>query len=650
MKKLLILLLCFVLPLVNIPMVQAQARTKLNPALTSNGGDLTYLGAFAMPLSVNGSGTGYGSGLALRRVGGQVRLFSTAMYAGSPNQYPLYEVTPPVLTQSAPWNTATVVNTWGTAFSSLQSAMSTNDINGLYWDETDSRLYVSSYNVLNYGGRPTASACTSVGSPWACCTGSGSGPNCQYTPSLGYVTLGDDGSGTSMPHGPWGFSGRSVQMVDYGVLRIPPNGGDALDTVLGSKHLAAGFGGYGSVMDNPVVSMGPSLTAFDPSLLTSGNAQGYVSNTPLVGYPHSTWESGARPTIDRCWRPDDFIDDTYALSDPDNSFLNNGIPAIAKCYSGDESVVWQGYSITSTSRQSLNMQCAGQNFTQDCNGNTINYTQPNTPSATVAITTKHWAQGEAFWDADFVRQAGAWIQTTNKEGLLFGAYFMTGHGFYQCSNLGTQGAETAFLVYSRDDINNVANGSIAQDQIQPTRTMFPFPGQNASTAGYTPPPYGIIGMAYDPIDQNLYIGLQFASSIPINAWSTMLVYVYHVNDSSGDDSRPPVMSNPLPSGMQSCSSNPLSVSLQVTTDEGATCKYSTSDVSYDAMANIYSTGTESTAHSQLISLTCGSSHTYYSRCKDSSGNIDTASATHSFNIGELATPDGFFQAGWFGES
>ena len=105
----------------------------------------------------------------------------------------------------------------------------------------------------------------------------------------------------------------------------------------------------------------------------------------------------------------------------------------------------------------------------------------------------------------------------------------------------------------------------------------------------------------------------------------------------GGDTTPPVMSSPLPSGVQTCTGTPQTITLQLTTDEAATCKYSVSDATYANMANTYSTGTGTTSHSQSLSLACGASYTYYSRCMDTTGNVDASSATHSFSISSAGT-------------
>lgn len=102
----------------------------------------------------------------------------------------------------------------------------------------------------------------------------------------------------------------------------------------------------------------------------------------------------------------------------------------------------------------------------------------------------------------------------------------------------------------------------------------------------------------------------------------------------GADTDPPSMSSALPSGSQMCTSNPRNVTLQLTATDSSTpvtCKYDTSDVTYATMANTYGT-VVGTTHSQVVSLACNASYTYYSRCQDSVPNTNTSSVTTSFSI------------------
>ena len=70
--------------------------------------------------------------------------------------------------------------------------------------------------------------------------------------------------------------------------------------------------------------------------------------------------------------------------------------------------------------------------------------------------------------------------------------------------------------------------------------------------------------------------------------------------------------------------------LEATTDETATCKYDTSDISYDTMANTFAT-TDSTTHTQSLTLVDGT-YSYYVRCMDNYDNKNQESNSTSFEV------------------
>ncbi|RKY37203.1 MAG: hypothetical protein DRP78_01645, partial [Candidatus Omnitrophota bacterium] len=88
-----------------------------------------------------------------------------------------------------------------------------------------------------------------------------------------------------------------------------------------------------------------------------------------------------------------------------------------------------------------------------------------------------------------------------------------------------------------------------------------------------------------------------------------------------NDTTSPTRSNGQPTGTLSSGTNHISISL--TTNEDATCKYSvTSGTVYGLMGNLLSTG--GTTHSTTVSgLSDGNSYTYYVRCQDASKNTNT---------------------------
>ncbi len=114
---------------------------------------------------------------------------------------------------------------------------------------------------------------------------------------------------------------------------------------------------------------------------------------------------------------------------------------------------------------------------------------------------------------------------------------------------------------------------------------------------------------------------------------------------------PPVRSNGGPTGVIHTTYDTLFVN----TDENATCKYSTiAGTSYAAMPNTfyndtwitynnglntfhYSGVSEETGQYIISGLTYGSSYTYYVRCKDSAGNVNTDDYVIAFSV-QSATP------------
>ena len=103
---------------------------------------------------------------------------------------------------------------------------------------------------------------------------------------------------------------------------------------------------------------------------------------------------------------------------------------------------------------------------------------------------------------------------------------------------------------------------------------------------------------------------------------------------------PPIISSPLPSGAQRCLEAEwpnTTVSISIVTDEASTCKYNTTDVVYDSMSGTFSvTGT--TAHSQSLTLLCGGSFTYYTRCMDGSSNKNLSSTSVIFWLDKDPAP------------
>ncbi|MDD2731995.1 MAG: fibronectin type III domain-containing protein [Candidatus Pacebacteria bacterium] len=104
---------------------------------------------------------------------------------------------------------------------------------------------------------------------------------------------------------------------------------------------------------------------------------------------------------------------------------------------------------------------------------------------------------------------------------------------------------------------------------------------------------------------------------------------------SQPDTTPPILSSGSPTG--TLSSSTITANLSLTTNENATCKYSTiPNTPYSSMNTAFTT-TGSTSHSKpLTGLLSGTSYVYYVRCQDASSNVNTTDYVISFQI---ASPD-----------
>lgn len=98
------------------------------------------------------------------------------------------------------------------------------------------------------------------------------------------------------------------------------------------------------------------------------------------------------------------------------------------------------------------------------------------------------------------------------------------------------------------------------------------------------------------------------------------------------DATAPTATITAPTANQVLVAGTTSVTLSVTTNEAATCKWNTTDVAYSSMANTLA-GAGSTSHSGSVTgLADGTSYTRYVRCQDTAGNMMTTSASRAFSV------------------
>lgn len=237
---------------------QAAVADTARPLVTED--DFDYLGAFRLPRDIEGHDGAWGRGLAVRDVDGQVHLLSSAVDGT------FFEVAAPEPVRGSSYPQASIVKVWG----NVTKGHRVGQMNGLYWDPIDRRLYFSSGDLYNTV-RPD-------------------------DPSMGYCTLDD---GVPETHGPFRFTGRGCKATMGGVLPIPDWFSSQFTP---GRRLAAGFGGYWSIVANGPAHMGPALCAFvPPSPDVPRNTA--LSFTNLVGYPFNP-----KPYTDpdRCHRDTDY--------------------------------------------------------------------------------------------------------------------------------------------------------------------------------------------------------------------------------------------------------------------------------------------------------------------------------------------------------
>jgi hypothetical protein len=220
--------------------------------------DFDYIGAFRLPRDIDGHDGAWGRGFAIRDVGGEMHFLSSAVDGV------IYEAVIPQLGTQGQYPQASVSKVWG----DLSKGHRVGQLNGLFWDPIDRRLYWSAGNLYNTLH--------------------------PDDPSMGYSTL-EDGS----TFGAWKFSGRGAKATMGGVLAIP----DWFATQFTKgQRLAAGFGGYWSIVATGPAHMGPALCSFDPPAPDSTKG-GALPFTNLVGYPFNP-HPYTEP--DRCHRDTDY--------------------------------------------------------------------------------------------------------------------------------------------------------------------------------------------------------------------------------------------------------------------------------------------------------------------------------------------------------
>ncbi len=132
-----------------------------------------------------------------------------------------------------------------------------------------------------------------------------------------------------------------------------------------------------------------------------------------------------------------------------------------------------------------------------------------------------------------------------------------------------------------------------------------------------------------------------AGKLPANCSGTPSASLVEIQSCtiSSSDTTPPVISGGSPTG--SLAYNTTIVTLTVTTNEDATCKYSASQsTTYASMPRTFSSTNGGRSHtSSVTSISPGNSYTYYVRCQDASSASNKNTSDYPITFAIAAAPN-----------
>jgi hypothetical protein len=410
-----------------------------------------------------------------------------------------YEVSIPELSTGPSYNTATVLQDWGDIYDGKKlnndrptGELSDNNITvGLYWDEPTQRLY------WNYGFyyNPTG------GAAWGC------------------STL-DDGTGVATGVAAWSIGDLSTKITRGGCLRMPDW---FVDANCPGKPMAVGFGSpsYSTAAES---SKGPALIA--------------VPSPDLGTYPHDStlptetlwlyeWTSGERARRDPDYKSAIYGHVAAATSTTITLSGVDGEQAYADGrYDGYTFGIYEG---TGTGQTRVLTWVSGLQYsvspawdpTPDTASKYESVDYPDTNSVVGPIgDVGYWTLGDA------VRQSLVWVDGASKHGILVGVTFRTGRQYYGPGGPNYEDARHAFQVYDPADLAAVAQGTLAEDAVDPiAEWTVEFPdhlGIDKNESGY------LGGMAFDPATNRLYVAVR--DSWLDGSETKPKVYVFEVNN------------------------------------------------------------------------------------------------------------------------
>lgn len=459
--------------------------------------DLAYLGAFC--LNADGMDSLFQYGLALRYVVGNLRLYSVQT-AGTKKGH-LFEYSIPTLKTSGPFNNATNTHDFGDLYSGKndigRSGGNPAKTYGLYWDETDQRMYWVYQDWYNQ-----------VSSNDAC---------------LGYSTLNDNlhtATGIKGVRLPSGITCK----IAFTITPIPTAFANAY---CNGYRLAIGFGGL--TAGASTASIGPALCALDPAEIGSASHLAYLTHAVRM-----VQHSGARGY--------DGLAPFYAKRDTDYKGYYSWVwsPVGNIGYWGQNDFLRSGgYWVHTANKDGLLLLVQ-----QSCNGGTTTTPQSSTlTSATItgcvlANAINGLAVGDLVSVATGGTQDGQVAQITGINGL--NITYTNGKGaslatvpdipgsmrrgqFYTSGTTWSTRSKHTCYIYDQSGLADGAQGNVPLSVVPYSSYwdhQFPFlnypfsgyPYPNASGGGEGQ--HECHGMTFDPITNRLYILLEALGTNP----------------------------------------------------------------------------------------------------------------------------------------
>lgn len=411
--------------------------------------DFTYAGAFKMPSSVGGFGTGFTAVPLAFRAG---RLMCVA-YNGT-GGYPLYEVNIPGLTMGADtgtYSTASVNKSFGTGYYGSLRPTGVGGIitYGLFYDDVDARLY-------------------SLLGPYYTST--------EVVPSVCYATL-DDEASTAAAVGIWSLDGVNHKKCKTGMLRIPDSA--FVTANCPGKPLAVGFGSGGlSIVSGH--SMGPAFFAIAPPDIGSNPSGTALPNKELLSYPWNA-DYGVVTNPLRARRDTNYSGNYFGQvqSATANTFT---VGSVASIFADEPAVVGKVANITAGTGagQSRNTTgISGFEIAVDIEWDII----PDTTSTWEIVTNANnvWpASGDVgYWTVqDVIYQSAVWIKNATKEAIVVFVTFSDGRQFYGHNPNGVVNESGHHEIWLIDpaELAAVAQGTKTNYTVEPyERFIFEFP-------------------------------------------------------------------------------------------------------------------------------------------------------------------------------